>query len=188
MGREAYPIPTPLRNVAAPGATKSQLRRGSLGASAQPSHDTLRAGLLILNADDWGRDRETTDRTLECIVRGSISSVSAMVNMADSARAAAIARDRGIDAGLHLNFTTPFSAPNCPARLRECLGELAQCLLRHRISQVWFYPTLMQSFQYVVAAQLDEFCRLYGAPPGRIDGHHHMHLSLIHISEPTRPY
>jgi hypothetical protein len=29
----------------------------------------------------------------------------------------------------------------------------------------------------LVAAQLDEFRRLYGAEPDRIDGHHHMHLS-----------
>jgi predicted glycoside hydrolase/deacetylase ChbG (UPF0249 family) len=66
------------------------------------------SGALIINADDWGRSRETTDRTLECWERGSISSVSAMVFMEDSVRAAALARERGIDTGLHLNFTTPF--------------------------------------------------------------------------------
>lgn len=136
----------------------------------------VNAGLLIVNADDWGRDRETTDRTLECIVRGSISSVSAMVFMSDSARAAAIAKERRIDAGLHLNLTTPFSAPECPAQLLECQRELAKHLLRHRLSQVLFYPALTQSFKYVVSAQIDEFRNLYGAPPGRIDGHHHMHL------------
>src|SRR5438270_6197533 len=34
----------------------------------------------------------------------------------------------------------------------------------------------MRSFDFVVAAQLDEFRRLYGADPERLDGHHHMHL------------
>ncbi|MFZ1135700.1 MAG: ChbG/HpnK family deacetylase [Candidatus Korobacteraceae bacterium] len=136
----------------------------------------VNTGQLIVNADDWGRDHETTDRTLECVVRGSISSVSAMVFMLDSARAADIAKERRIDTGLHLNFTTTFSAPECPARLLECQRELAEHLLRHRLSQVLFYPGLMQSFKYIVSAQLDEFCRLYGAPAGRIDGHHHMHL------------
>src|SRR5213594_3601887 len=72
-------------------------------------------GLLILNADDWGRDRGTTGRILDCALRGAVSSVSAMVFMEDSERAAAIARERGIDAGLHLNFTTSFSAEGCPA-------------------------------------------------------------------------
>src|SRR6266436_2569517 len=74
-------------------------------------------GRLILNADDWGRDRDTTERTLECILRGAVSSASAMVLMEDSERASVLAREHGIDAGLHLNFTTPFSAANCPARL-----------------------------------------------------------------------
>ena len=35
---------------------------------------------------------------------------------------------------------------------------------------------LTASFEYVVQAQLEEFERLYGKPPARIDGHHHMHL------------
>lgn len=132
--------------------------------------------MLIINADDWGRDHETTQRTLECLMRGSVSSVSAMVFMEGSQEAAAIAQERGIDAGLHLNFTTPFTARDCPAALLERQAELARRLLRHRLSQVWFYPTLARSFEYVVRAQCDEFCRLYGSQPGRLDGHHHMHL------------
>jgi hypothetical protein len=99
-----------------------------------------------------------------------------MVFMEDSERAAGIAQERGIDAGLHLNFTTPFTARDCPAALVERQGELARRLLRHRLSQVVFYPWLMRSFEYVVSAQRDEFCRLYGAAPERLDGHHHMHL------------
>jgi predicted glycoside hydrolase/deacetylase ChbG (UPF0249 family) len=99
-----------------------------------------------------------------------------MVFMEDSERAAAMARESGIDAGLHLNFTTPFSAPNCPARLRERQHELAAYLLRHSFARVVFHPGLVRSFEYVVAAQRDEFCRLYGAEPERLDGHHHMHL------------
>jgi hypothetical protein len=39
-----------------------------------------------------------------------------------------------------------------------------------------FNPALAKSFEYVVAAQIDEFRRLYGADPARLDGHHHMHL------------
>jgi chitin disaccharide deacetylase len=39
-----------------------------------------------------------------------------------------------------------------------------------------FHPGLAGSFKYVVQAQLEEFRRLYGEKPKRIDGHHHMHL------------
>jgi hypothetical protein len=147
------------------------------GAADWSSNEgTIRAGIVIINADDWGRDHETTERTLECIQGGSISSVSAMVFMADSERAAALARENGIDAGLHLNFTTPFSASARFPRLLEYQRRIAQFLLSHRLAQVVFHPGLVRSFEYVVAAQRDEFIRLYGREPPRYDGHHHMHL------------
>ena len=135
-----------------------------------------RRGLLVINADDWGRDRETTERTLECVRRGVVSSVSAMVFMQDSERAAGTAREQDIDAGLHLNLTTPFSGANCPARLAQHQQRIARCLRRYRLAQALFHPTLIRSFEYVVSAQLEEFCRLYGRTPERFDGHHHMHL------------
>jgi len=140
------------------------------------SFQEAQAGHLILNADDWGRDQENTDRILDCVICGAISSVSAMVFMEDSERAAAIARERGVDAGLHLNLTTPFSAPGTSSQLAGHQQHLARHLLRHRLSPVVFHPGLASSFEYVVAAQLDEFQRLYGERPCRIDGHHHMHL------------
>lgn len=133
-------------------------------------------GRLIVNADDWGRDRHTTDRILECVLHKALSSVSAMVFMEDSEPAAAMALEKGIDCGLHLNFTTPFSAPSCPPALLKHQHRLSVFLRRHRYAQVLFHPALAGSFEYVVAVQLDEFERLYGARPSRIDGHHHMHL------------
>jgi len=136
----------------------------------------LGPGVLIVNADDWGREPCTTATILDCVRHGAVSSVSAMVFMEDSERAAVIARERQIDTGLHLNLTTPFSAPCCPARLVERQRDLGRHLLRHRFAQVVFHPGLIRSFEYVVAAQLDEFGRLYGGEPDRLDGHHHMHL------------
>jgi hypothetical protein len=133
-------------------------------------------GLLIVNADDWGCNAETTDKILDCVACGAVSSVSAMVFMEDSERAASIARERGIDAGLHLNFTTPFSAPETARPLKARQEDLGRYLRRHRLAQSVFNPTLMKSFEYVVEAQLVEFRRLYGREPARIDGHHHMHL------------
>jgi hypothetical protein len=140
------------------------------------SGSVSQSGLLIFNADDWGRDRETTEHIFDCLVRGTVSSVSAMVFMEDSGRAAAMAQESRIDAGLHLNFTTPFSVSGCAAGLMKHQHKIAAYLLRHPLAQVVFHPGLVRSFEYVVKAQLDEFCRLYGTLPGRIDGHHHMHL------------
>ncbi len=133
-------------------------------------------GLLMINADDWGRDRETTERTYECIVKGSVTSVSAMVFMSDSGRAAEFALKEGVDAGLHLNFTTPFSASTCSVRLLQHQERVSRYLRSFRFARVVFHPGLRQSFDYLVNAQIQEFCRLYGATPSRLDGHHHMHL------------
>lgn len=147
-----------------------------MNESVRSNGESYRTGILIVNADDWGRDAETTDRTLECVLRGAVSSASTMVFMEDSERAAALARERGVDVGLHLNFTTPFSTPVALTRLAEHHERVAHFLLWNRLSQVVYHPGLASSFEYLVAAQLEEFRRLYGAEPRRVDGHHHMHL------------
>lgn len=99
-------------------------------------------GRLILNADDWGRDRQTTDRIPECIVHKALSSASAMVFLEDSERAAEMARERRIDCGLHLNFTTYFSAPGTPMALLKRQHQFSVVLSRHRYAQVVFHPAI----------------------------------------------
>jgi hypothetical protein len=131
---------------------------------------------IIVNADDWGRDSTTTNRSLECIHCGAVSSVSAMTFMEDSERGAGLARLHGVDAGLHLNFTLPYSAPHCPPRLKEHQEKLSRYLRSHRFARTLYHPGLADSFEYVVKMQLEEYERLFGARPNRVDGHHHMHL------------
>lgn len=144
-----------------------------LNATERNTHSS---GVLIVNADDWGRDAETTDRILDCVLYGSVSSASGMVFMEDSERAALLAREKKVDVGLHLNFTSPFSDRKCPKELAEHQRRLAEFLLRGRYAQLVYHPGLANAFEYVVAAQIDEFRRIYDADPRRIDGHHHMHL------------
>src|SRR5712692_604857 len=176
MNRQPKPILAPQEDISETlyrsysGARVSSADRECQGIDASQS------GALIMNADDWGRDQETTKRIFECIRHGTLSSVSAMVFMEDSERAAAVARESGVDAGLHLNFTTPFSDPCCSSQLKERQRKVASYLRRHALSKVVFHPGLVRSFEYVFAAHLDEFRRLYGSSPDRIDGHHHMHL------------
>lgn len=131
---------------------------------------------IIVNADDWGRDVDTTNRCVDCALHGAVSSVSAMVFMEDSERAAVLAGQHRVAAGLHLNLTTSFSAPQCPSRLIDHQQKLARFLRSSRFAPVMYHPGLAASFEYVVRAQLEEFERLYGAPASRVDGHHHMHL------------
>jgi predicted glycoside hydrolase/deacetylase ChbG (UPF0249 family) len=155
--------------------------RGLTSAAAAPAADGRGSadpcrGYLVVNADDWGRDRTTTDMILDCTRRGTVSAVSAMVFMEDSERAAVVAREHDVAAGLHLNLTEPFAASGVSGRLLERHRQVMTHLLRHRLSQVVFHPGLTGAFEYVVKAQLDEFRRVYGADPQRLDGHHHMHL------------
>jgi len=134
-------------------------------------------GALIVNADDWGRDRETTDRILDCAGHGTVSAASAMVFMDDSERSAALAAEHRIETGLHLNFTSAYSASTCPAALRDRQEQVGGYLLKHRLSQIVFHPGLARPFEYLIASQLEEYRRIYGASPEKVDGHHHMHLS-----------
>lgn len=134
------------------------------------------AGLLFMNADDWGRDPSTTDTIFECLRRNRVSCASGMVFMEDSERAADIARQNGFDIGLHLNFTTSFSDTNTLRSVAEHQRRIREYLRRSRLSECIFNPFLANSFQYSVAAQLDEYERLYGVRPTRLDGHHHKHL------------
>lgn len=134
-------------------------------------------GCLIINADDWGLDARTTDRTLECFQLGVLSSASGMVYMEDSARAASIAAERGLDIGLHLNLSVPFSGREIPTRLAAHHERVRDYLCAHSVARLLYHPGLANSFEYVTARQFEEFSRLYGRAADRIDGHHHMHLS-----------
>jgi chitin disaccharide deacetylase len=138
--------------------------------------ESLASGILRMNADDWGENRQTTNRILDCYCCGAISSVSAMVFMESSARAASISQEQGIDTGLHLNLTAPFSAKGVASLLCEHHEKVSRFLCSNRFAQAIYHPGLANSFEYVVATQVDEYRRLYGVAPDRIDGHHHMHL------------
>lgn len=146
------------------------------GRSPGSNLKQLSCAAIIVNADDWGRDASTTDRSLECVLRGAVSSVSAMVFMRDSERAAGLARLHSVDAGLHLNFTLAYSAQQRPPRLVEHQEKLSRFLKSHRLAPVLYHPGLVNSFEYVVRLQFEEYERLFGAPANRVDGHHHMHL------------
>lgn len=159
-----------------PGASVS-LPEGRTANPMEHGEDHASLGRLVVNADDWGRDVETTNKTLDCLRRGTVSAVSAMVFMADSERATALAREYVVDSGLHINFSAPFSAPNCPGQLVEHHRKVARFLLSHPMARILYHPGLARSFEYVVKAQIEEFQRTYGKPPARLDGHHHLHLS-----------
>jgi len=132
--------------------------------------------MLIINADDWGRSVGETDAAFRCYTKSRVTSVSAMVFMADSQRAAELAKENELDVGLHLNFTERFTGNNTSARLTHYQDRLAIYLTRNKYSQLFYNPWLRNAFSYSYRAQADEFEQLFGKQPSHIDGHHHMHL------------
>lgn len=134
--------------------------------------------MLFVNADDWGRDKGTTDKILACCRNGNVNGVSAMTFMKDAERAAELARENALDTGLHLNLTLEFDGGIVNTALREHHRRVTTYLGTRKANQVLFNSALKRSFDHVFRAQWDEFCRLYGRQPDRLDGHHHMHLCM----------
>jgi predicted glycoside hydrolase/deacetylase ChbG (UPF0249 family) len=136
------------------------------------------AGLLIVNADDWGGHEWATDRIAECFAAGRITSASAMVYMEDSDRAAALARKRRLPRGLHLNVTQELSDPAAPAAIAQRQALVATRFWgAGRRTRLSFDPRLAPPVKRCVEDQLLRFFELYGHAPDHLDGHNHAHLS-----------
>jgi predicted glycoside hydrolase/deacetylase ChbG (UPF0249 family) len=132
--------------------------------------------MMIVVADDWGRSRAETDAALACHRAGRLGAASAMVFMPDSARAAGLALEHGLETGLHLNLSEPFAPGLAPGWLRVRQQRIAARLARHRWSRLLFDRSLEEDFAQVVGAQIEQYRWLYGREPGHVDGHRHLHL------------
>jgi chitin disaccharide deacetylase len=136
------------------------------------------AGLLIVNADDWGGFREATDAIEKCFQAGAISSATAMVHMADSPRAAAVAGEGERPIGLHLNLTQPFESPEVPPTVRE-RQQRARVHFADLERRRWRVSPDARVHRLVadcIRDQFEEFWRLYGYEPTHLDSHHHVHV------------
>jgi len=132
--------------------------------------------MIIVNADDWGRSPQETDAALNCYRTGRITSVTAMMFMADSERAADIALSNNIPVGLHINLNEPFTGKIASEYIRSAQRRIAGFLNRNKYMQLLPNLLLAKPIRDVFNAQLEEFRRLYRRSPSHFDGHQHMHL------------
>jgi len=132
--------------------------------------------MLIITADDWGKNTAATNNSLLTFKNDGITSVSSMVFMKDSERASELALENEIEAGLHLNFSQAFDGGITSERLMDFQLRLAAFLEKNRYAAMVYHPFLKKEFEYVYMAQHAEFVRLYGMPPVHINGHRHKHL------------
>jgi predicted glycoside hydrolase/deacetylase ChbG (UPF0249 family) len=150
----------------------------SVAVTGGESAPGRRRTLVIVNADDYGLDRESTDATLRCFRAGRVSSASALVYMADADRGAELARDVGLDVGLHLNLTEPYADSSAPGSARERQLRLTQRFSGRGLRLMrWIYDPLLRSdVEDCIADQIERFQLLYGRSPSHFDGHRHVHM------------
>lgn len=143
--------------------------------------------MLIVNADDWGRSREDTDAALACFSAERITSVTAMVFMKDSTRAAEIARTHSVPVGLHLNLSEAYDAPAVPPPIACSHQKIVRLFSASKYSILLYYPFLHRRLLRTINDQIAEFRRLYGREPTHVDGHQHKHLNLNLLFRPVVP-
>ncbi len=132
--------------------------------------------MLNVNADDWGRSRHETDAAGACYDAGRVNSVSAMVFMEDSERAALLAKKNDLTVGLHLNLSEPFTSREVSEEISTEQAKIARFLNSNKYSVALYNPFLRNYFFRSFQSQLREFLRLYGTSPSHFDGHMHHHL------------
>jgi hypothetical protein len=134
--------------------------------------------MLIITADDLGRDVAATESCIACHRKGAITSSSFMVFMADSERAAKLAVDENLETGLHINLVLPFDDPRIPSDLKKNQGSVVDYFGRGNWTQAIYNPLLVKALASAFDAQLAEYRRLFGREPAHFNGHKHFHLSL----------
>jgi predicted glycoside hydrolase/deacetylase ChbG (UPF0249 family) len=144
-------------------------------------------GLLIVNADDWGIDAQTTAAIRRCRDAGAVTSVSAMVFMAGSAQAADAAIGEELCPGLHINLTEPFTAETLDANVRARQARLAEYFGGPGWRRFGFSARLFTEIEQAIEDQLVEFRRLYALEPSHLDGHEHIHQALGVLAARTLP-
>ena len=129
--------------------------------------------MMVINADDWGRSQGETDAALACFRERRISSVSAMVFMEDSERAAEVANDVELPVGLHLNLSQSYARQGTASDAHQ---RVVRFMRSSKFAVLIYHPGLRSAFRDVFRAQYDEFTRIYRREPSHVDGHQHRHL------------
>ncbi len=120
--------------------------------------------VLVVNADDFGRSSGVNRGIALAHDRGIVTSASAMVRWPAAEEAAAMARTRpGLGVGLHVDLSEWIYRDGEWAPLYEVVSDDRTAV------------------EAEVAAQLEQFARLFRRQPTHLDSHQHRH-----VHEPVR--
>jgi len=132
---------------------------------------------FVVNADDFGKDEESTLSILTCFEKGWIDRTTLMVNMPYAETAVDMARAAGVAdrVGLHLNFTQgrPLTKP---IQAFDGVCDETGLFKVHTVGCGFrrLPPDLLSAIAGETRAQIERF-NSFGLPLRHCDGHHHVH-------------
>lgn len=145
---------------------------------------------VIVNADDFGMDRNRTEAIRECFRNGFLTTTTLMVNMPYNEQAVVDARSDGFadNVGLHLNLTQGVPLTE---NIRQCPnfcsrdGVFSGAFHRSKLSRFMLSSMEQKAVAEEIRAQMAVFCK-YELPMKHLDSHHHAHTdpSILSIVLP----
>ncbi len=129
---------------------------------------------LIINADDFGFNKEITDGIIEAHKAGTVTSTTLMVNMPAAEYAADVSRSYPkLSVGIHLTLTIgkPISKPEMVKDLLDKNGYFKNHIEMFRLANRCKLPA--GQIERELSAQIEKFLSL-GIIPSHSDSHHHI--------------
>jgi len=133
---------------------------------------------LIINADDFGFNREITDAILECHELGTVTSTTMMANMPAFEYAVEKAKSLpDLSVGIHLNITLgrPVAPPNKVSDLLDADGYFLDQGIMFKKGNRFLLPSDQVKREFT--AQIEKFLAS-GLTPSHCDTHHHIGATL----------
>ena len=134
---------------------------------------------IIINADDYGFDRNRSEAIRECFGNGLLTQTTAMVNMPYCPTAIQHSRHDGFfdKIGLHLNLT--FGMPLTDGIRKSRLfchedGHFSGAFHRSKFWRLWLPQFEREVVRTEIRAQMLRY-KEFGLPLMHIDSHHHAH-------------
>lgn len=136
---------------------------------------------VIINADDFGSTERHTERILELLVKGKITSTTFLVNLDYSEKAAADLRAHHPElierVGLHLNLTQGFPLHE-PLRHTPFVHPNQEFFDFRRRVPFWKQLPHFSKLRKELDLQIERFHTLMGRYPSHLDSHGHTHCTI----------
>lgn len=137
---------------------------------------------LIINADDFGFNKEITDGIIQAHEAGTVTSTTLMVNMPAAEYAAELAKKHpDLSVGIHLNLTlgTPLSRPEDIPSLITPEGKFKGASEMFKLANRFLLSS--KEIEKELSLQIEKFLS-FGIKPTHADSHHHVADALqIHL-------